>query len=125
MSNAGRIAMTINTLKGDNTMRKVVLNSKGLNKLAIINAESSIAFKDCVGMEINVTAAAVLEEDDGAVYSYLWSGEDCYAGNSASIRKAIEPIIELLDEGVKLTATPISRQSKNGKEFLSLRVKEV
>lgn len=102
----------------------VVIKSNNVTNFDIINARTSIAFKDVAGEAIQVKAAAVITDDEtNKEYTYLWDDDGtCYAGNSASIRDVAEPIIELINEGEKLAATVITRTSKNGKDFLSLKV---
>lgn len=104
-----------------------VLNkSNNVTTFDIINARCSVALKDAVGEVLDIKAAAVIsDEDEGKEYTYLWSEDGtCYAGNSASVREVADSVIEIINEGMKINCEIIKRTSKNGKDFLSLKVSE-
>lgn len=99
--------------------------SNNVTKFDTINAQNSFAFRDLAAGEIlNVRAAGVLEDaETKKEFSYIWTEQgECYAGNSKSVRDSIDDIIDLIDSGEKIDAEIVSRQSKQGQTFLSIRV---
>lgn len=103
------------------------LATKNITKIDIINAKNSIAFKDIQPSEVIPVKGVAIATDpeDGKQYGYLWSEtDDCYAGNSSSIMEAIAMMAELIDADMKLDASVVTRTSKQGKEFLSLKISE-
>lgn len=101
--------------------------TKNISKIDLINAKNSMAFKDVQANEVIPIhgAAIATDPEDGKQYAYLWSKlGDCYAGNSQSIMEQIAMAIEVIDSGVELDFSVIKRTSKQGKEFLSLKLTE-
>lgn len=110
---------------------KTIKEKANITKLDIINSEVSRPFKELVGVEVAVKGAAIVEEPDenGEVkeYSYLYAEDGTiYGGNSATIKRAISNLIDLLtddeESGEKYKATVDARKSANDREFLSLRI---
>lgn len=111
-----------------NTIAKV-----NVSELDIINAESSQSFKKAVGEDIKVKGAALIEEADRETgelknYAYIFADNGAvYGGNSATIYRSTEALIALMEKDPKkhYAFTVASAPTANGREFLSLRLKEV
>ena len=115
-------------------MAKKILNSVNVTKLDIINAESSQSFKKAVGQPaIAIKGAALIEEPDRETgeekkFAYIFAEDGAvYGGNSATIYRSVENLIELIedDETKHYGFTVASAPTANGREFLSLRIKEL
>ena len=114
-------------------MAKKVLESINVTKLDIINAESSQSFKKAVGeAPIKIKGAALIEEPDRETgeekqYAYVFTEDAVYGGNSATIYRAVENLIELMEEQpeAKFAFTVNSAPTANGREFLTLNLKEL
>lgn len=102
------------------------VKTNNVTVLDLINARTSTAFKDISGVATPLKACAVATDPtDGNDYGYIWDEDgNCYAGNSASIMEQISQVVPLVNEGMKLDFTVISRKSKQGKDFLSLKIDE-
>lgn len=113
-------------------MAKQLIKSHGVGKLEIINAENSRSFRDLKGTTVEVTGAALITDTNKAGetvdFAYLFAKDGAvYGGNSATIYRAIEGLIDLMEEDADkhYTATVDGRQATSGREFLSLRVGEL
>ena len=113
-------------------MAKTIIKSYGVGKLEIINAENSRSFRDLKGNTVEVVGAALITDVNKAGeevdFAYLFAKDgSVYGGNSATIYRAIEGLIDLMEEdtGKKYTATVDGRTATSGREFLSLRVGEL
>lgn len=117
-------------------MSKKILAQHGVTKVDIINAESSRSFRDLVGAGVvAVRGAALVEEvnaDGNAVtFPYVFTEDgEAYGGNSATIRKGVEGLIDLMDdaaEGEHYGIEIESRQSNNAghSDFLMLKVRAI
>ena len=113
-------------------MAKTIIDAVNVSKLDIINAESSQSFKAAVGKDTPVKGVALIEEPDRETgeakrYAYIFaeSGE-VYGGNSATVYRSAENLIELIkDDAKKYAFTVVSAPTASGREFLSLRIREV
>ena len=112
---------------------KTTINKVNVSELDIINAESSQSFKKVVGAEAKVKGAALIEEPDRETgelkkYAYIFADDGAvYGGNSATIYRSTEALIALMEKDPKkhYAFTVASAPTANGREFLSLRLKEV
>lgn len=112
-------------------MAKTIINAINVSKLDIINAESSQSFKKAVGAEIVINGAALIAEPDRETgeekrYAYIFADDGAvYGGNSATIYRSVENLIDLMaeDDKTKYSFTVASAPTANGREFLSLRIK--
>lgn len=113
-------------------MAKQIVNQHGVTKLDIINAENSRSFRDLKGNTVEITGAALItdtnKEGEEVDYSYVFAKDGTvYGGNSATIYRAVEGIIDLMsdDENKHYAVTVDGRTATSGREFLSLRISEV
>lgn len=114
-------------------MKTIITKTNSISKLDIINAESSKSFRELAGKEpVEVKGAAIIEDvnKDGEVgqFAYVFcDGGRVYGGNSATIRRSVEGLIDLIgdDETKKYGVAVDSQPTANGREFLSLRVVEL
>ena len=111
-----------------NTIAKV-----NVTELDIINAESSQSFRKAVGVDVKVKGAALIEEPDRETgelkqYAYIFADDGAvYGGNSATVYRSVEALIALMEKEPKkhYAFTVASAPTASGREFLSLRLKEV
>ena len=113
-------------------MSKQIVKSHGVGKLEIINAENSRSFRDLKGQTVEVTGAALITDKNKAGeevdFAYIFAKDGAvYGGNSATIYRAVDGLIDLMDEEPEkhFAATTDGRQAASGREFLSLRISEV
>ena len=113
-------------------MAKNIIKAHGVGKLEIINAENSRSFRELKGQTVEVTGAALITDTNKAGetvdFAYLFSKDgSVYGGNSATIYRAVDGLIDLMDEDAakKYAATADGRSAASGREFLSLRISEV
>lgn len=107
-------------------MAKKILGMVNVTKLDVVNSESSLAFKEMP--EGTPIKGAAIVEDEGREYSYLYAEDGTvYAGNSATVKRGVEGLIDLLTEepNKKYAATLLRRESNNGKEFYTIKFNEV
>lgn len=112
-------------------MKKIIVKTSNISKLDIINAESSQSFRELAGATepVAVKGAAIIEDTnkDGEVgqFAYVFcEGGRVYGGNSATIRRSVEALIDVIEEdaSIEYGVTVDSRPTASGREFLSLRV---
>lgn len=113
-------------------MAKQIIKSYGVGKLEIINAENSRSFRDLKGTTVEITGAALITDVNKAGetvdFAYIFAADGAvYGGNSATIYRAVEGLIDLLEDedGKTYCATVDGRQATSGREFLSLRISEL
>lgn len=114
-------------------MAKKILDSINVSKLDIINAESSQSFKKAVGeAPISIKGAALIEEPDRETgeekkYAYIFTPDAVYGGNSATIYRAVSNLLELMAEtpDKEYAFTVASTPTANGRDFLTLNIREV
>lgn len=113
-------------------MAKTIIKAHGVGKLEIINAENSRSFRDLKGQTVEVTGAALITDVNKAGeevdFAYLFAKDgSVYGGNSATIYRAVDGLIDLMDEDSSkhYAATTDGRSAASGREFLSLRISEV
>lgn len=111
---------------------KNTINSANVTKFDLINAETSDSFKSIVGEDFKeIRACAIVEDVDresGEMkeFSYIFTTEgDVYGGNSESVKRACDNVIELLTDGERIKFRVKSAKTNNGREFLSLLVAPV
>lgn len=110
---------------------KNIKESYNVTKLDIINAETSLPFRELKGQTVAVKAAALVEDEkDGELdlYAYIFAEDGAvYGGNSDTIRRAVSSLIDLMadEEGKQYGASVIGRQSASGREFLTLHISEI
>ena len=112
-------------------MKKIITKTSNISKLDIINAEASQSFRELAGeaAPVGVKGAAIIEDvnKDGEVgqFAYVFcDGGRVYGGNSATIRRSVEALIDLIedDASIEYGVAVDSRPTASGREFLSLRV---
>ena len=112
---------------------KTTIAKVNVSELDIINAESSQSFKKAVGVDVKVKGAALIDEPDretGEIkhYAYIFADDGAvYGGNSATVYRSVEALIKLIEAEPKkhFAFTVVSAPTASGREFLSLRLKEV
>lgn len=110
---------------------KTIKEQYNVSKLDIINAETSIPFRELKGQTVPVKGVAIIEEDkDGELteYGYLFAGDGTvYGGNSDTIKRALSGLIDLMDDDPIKTfgASVIGRTASSGREFLTLHISEI
>lgn len=110
---------------------KHIIKKSRVTELDIINSESSESFKSAVGKEIPMLGAAIVSDDksgDEELFSYLFGADgSVYGGNSDTVRGPIEQVIDYMElhPDVELEATVTAKPSSNGREFLTIRFREV
>lgn len=112
-------------------MKKIINKTDSISKLDIINAEASQSFKAMPEDGVSVHGVAIIEDvnKDGEVgeFAYIFTPDGAvYGGNSATIRRACENLIDLMSDepDEEFTASVNSRPTSNGREFLTLTVRK-
>ena len=111
---------------------KTILSSINVTKLDILNAEASQSFKALVDSKAVVKGAALIEEPsretgEAVKYAYIFAEDgNVYGGNSATIYRSVDGLIDLMsdDPDAKYSISVVSAPTANGREFLSLRIKQ-
>lgn len=114
-------------------MKKIIKSTDSITKLDIINAEASQSFKDMPEGGVEVHGVALVEDvnRDGEVgqFAYLFTPDgEVYGGNSATIYRACDGLIDLIGDniadGVEKTyrVKVNSRPTSSGREFLTLTI---
>ena len=110
-------------------MAKRIINSVNVTKIDILNAEASSPFKDLIGKTAEVSGAAIVEDtkSDGTTgeYAYVFTKDGyVYGGNSASVHRIVDGLIEIMTEepNANFTVTVESRPTSSGREFLTMRI---
>ena len=112
---------------------KTTIAKVNVSELDIINAESSQSFRKAAGVDVKVKGAALIEEPDRETgeqkqYAYIFAEDGAvYGGNSATVYRSVEALIGLMEKEPKkhYAFTVVSAPTASGREFLSLRLKEV
>ena len=94
-------------------MKKILSSTDSITKMDIINAEASQSFKDM--------------PKDGEVgqFAYIFTPDgDVYGGNSATVYRACEGLIDLMadDPNGDFNVRVNSRPTNGGRDFLTLTV---
>lgn len=111
-------------------MKEVVKATQNLSKIDLINAETSIAFKTLKGKSeaIKIKSCAIVRDVDRETgelrnFSYIFAEDGTvYGGNSESIERSSEQLIDLLDDGESVGFTVRANTTNAGREFLSLNI---
>ena len=105
---------------------KTIKTSYNTSKLDVLNAASSIAFKDVPPTEkITVSGCAIVTEDtdDGQRdFAYIFDNEaqKVYGGNSAAAVDLLSGLIPIMEEEPgTYTVTVSCQKSKGGKDYLT------
>ena len=110
-------------------MKKILNSTDSITKLDIINAEASQSFKEVPSEGVLAKGVALIEDvnKDGEVekFAYLFTPDgDVYGGNSATIYRACEGLIDLMNDDPEQTyrVKVNSRPTSGGREFLTLTI---
>lgn len=108
--------------------QKIISQSNNFTKRDMVNSKAGYPLQDFDGqMEIkNVKAAAMTEVvEDGEkkeVSIIVTDDNQYYTSISATIYDSMPDIIDILDDETKVDLRIIKRESKSGREFLSVIV---
>lgn len=108
-------------------MKKIINSTKTITKLDIINAEASKSFKVIPEEGVTVKGVALIEDvnNEGEVgqFAYIFTPDGVvYGGNSATVYRACEGLIDLMnaDEDATYHAVVNKTLTNSGREFLTL-----
>lgn len=108
-------------------MKKIIKATSTVSKLDIINAEASKSFKSLPADGVTIKGVALVEDinNEGEVgqFAYIFTPDGIvYGGNSATIYRACEGLIDLMneDEGTEYHAIVNKTPTNGGREFLTL-----
>lgn len=101
-----------------------IIKEANVSRIDMINARASHPYEDLVGNSVPVKGAAItrgLDEDgEEKEYSYIFSDNGAvYGGNSATVKNAVDELIDLMadEPNTVFTASIRKEKSKSGREF--------
>lgn len=108
--------------------QKVIKQSKNFSKRDLVNSKAGYPLQEFDGeMEIkNVVALAMAEvkedDDEKEVTIIVTEDKQYFTSISATIYDAMPDVIDILDEENKVNLRILKRESKGGRDFLSVVV---